>query len=98
MAMGTLSLDQFNELTKRTVQATPSPYESDVQTATADNAYFVAIDEETTSRTIVNNLHKAARALGVKLQVAVREKAVSTATPLGIVVWKLADVEVESAK
>lgn len=66
--------EEFAKITK-TTRATPSPYESIVKAAVPGEGYGVRIREGVQSRTIVNNLHKAAKAVGVKIQVRVREKA-----------------------
>ena len=66
--------DDFAKITK-TTRATPSPYESVVKDAKPGEGYGIRIREGVQTRTIVNNLHKAAKAVGVKIQVRVREKA-----------------------
>ena len=68
------SAEEFAKITK-TSRATPSPYESIVKNAVPNEGYGIRIREGVQSRTIVNNLHKAAKAVGVKVQVRVREKA-----------------------
>lgn len=68
------SAEEFEKITK-TSRATPSPYESAVKAAVPGEGYGIKIREGVQSRTIVNNLHKAAKSVGVKIQVRVREKA-----------------------
>lgn len=70
----TFKPEEFAKITK-TTRATPSPYEAAVRAAKPGEGYGVKIRDGVQSRTIVNNLHKAAKAVGVKIQVRVREKA-----------------------
>ena len=80
-----LTAEQFAALTK-TARAVPSPYEENVRAAKLKEPKAVAIptDDSLSSRTIVNNLHKAGKAVNKKLQVVVREKA----TP-PMVIWQV---------
>ena len=70
-----LTDDEFTALAKQTRTKTPSVYEEDVKNAVIGKAYSRAIPEGEVARTIVNKLTKAAKALDVKIQIIVREKA-----------------------
>lgn len=70
-----LSDAEFEAVAKQTRTKTPSVYESDVKAAVVGKAYQRAIPEGDVARTIVNKLAKAAKALDVKIQIIVREKA-----------------------
>lgn len=82
---------EWDTVTKTARTAAPSPYLDNVKTAVVGKNYAVAITEETKSRTIVNQLHKAAAEAKVTLQVVVREK---NAPPL--VAWRLAPKPVDA--
>ena len=66
---------EFAEVSKQTRVKTPSVYENDVKSAAVGKAYSRVIPEGELARTIVNKLTKAAKALNLKIQVIVREKA-----------------------
>ncbi len=70
-----LTDDEFAALAKQTRTKTPSIYEQDVSNAVVGHGYSRAIPEGEVSRTIVNKLTKAAKALDLKIQIIVREKA-----------------------
>jgi hypothetical protein len=71
---------------KRTARAVDSPYLEDVKALRKGFARKIDIPEGSSGRKVVNDVHKAAKQLGVKVQVLLREKA----TP-PMVVFKLAD-------
>ena len=83
-----LSDAEFEAVAKQTRTKTPSVYEEDVKNAVVGKAYQRAIPEGEVARTIVNKLTKAAKALDVKIQIIVREKA----TPPVVVFRTLAPV------
>ena len=83
-----LSDVEFEAVAKQTRTKTPSVYEEDVKNAVIGKAYQRAIPEGEVARTIVNKLTKAAKALDVKIQIIVREKA----TPPVVVFRTLAPV------
>ena len=70
-----LTDDEFAALAKQTRTKTPSEFEDDVRNAVIGKAYSRAIPADQVARTIVNKLTKAAKALDVKIQIIVREKA-----------------------
>lgn len=74
MAVTKLSPEKFAALSK-TSRAVPSPYENDVREAAPGEAYAIDLSKELPARKVVNNLHKAAKAVGKKIQVRVRENA-----------------------
>ena len=84
-----LTDEEFSTLAKQVRTKTPSIYEEDVKHAVLGKAYSRAIPEGEVARTIVNKLTKAAKALDVKIQIIVREKA----TPPVVVFRTLAPVE-----
>jgi hypothetical protein len=89
MNMIELSTEQFDALVSSAKR--PSPYETDVRAAVFGKGYAVVISDSPSTKTIVAWLHKAAKAVNVKLQVNVRENAVTPSTPSGLVVWTLAE-------
>ena len=84
-----LTDDEFAAYAKQTRTKAPSVYEKDVSDAVIGHAYSRNIPEGEVARTIVNKLAKAAKALDVKIQIIVREKA----TPPVVVFRILAPVE-----
>ena len=70
-----LSDAEFEAVAKQTRTKTPSVYEKDVSDAVIGKAYSRAIPDGEVARTIVNKLTKAAKALNIKIQIIVREKA-----------------------
>lgn len=82
---------EWDTVTKTARTAAPSPYLDNVKNAVVGKNYAVAITEDEKSRTIVNNLHKAAKDLKLTLQVVVREKN----TP-PLVAWRLAPKPTET--
>lgn len=79
-----LTDEQWADITKSSRVVQPSPYQDAVNAAVLGKNYAVPITTETTSRTIVNNLHKAERVAKKSLQVVVRDKA----TP-PLVAWRV---------
>ena len=88
-----LTDEEFAAYAKQTRVKAPSVYEKDVSDAVIGHAYSRNIPEGEVSRTIVNKLSRAAKALDVKIQIIVREKA----TPPVVVFRILAPVEETSA-
>jgi hypothetical protein len=98
MSMIKLSTEQFEALVSSSNR--PSPYEADVAAAKFGEGYAVPITDTPTTKTIVAWLHKAAKGCKPerKLQVNVRENAVTPESPSGLVVWTLAvDPDAETA-
>jgi hypothetical protein len=89
-----LSDDEFAAYAKTTRTKTPSPYELDVKSAKVGQAYMREIPVDEVSRTVVYKLTKAAKALNVKIQIIVREKA----TPPVVVFRVLPPVVTEGAE
>lgn len=69
-----VSEDEFSALTK-SARYTPSPYGDDVAALVPGVARKITIPTDKSGRYVVNNLNKAAKEAGVKLQVILREKA-----------------------
>ena len=70
-----LTDEEFAAYAKQTRTKTPSIYEQDLKDAVVGKGYSRPIPAGEVSRTIVNKITKAAKALDLKVQVIVREKA-----------------------
>lgn len=74
-----LNQSQWDQYTAQTDRTKPSPYQGDVDAAKVGDRFAVPIpqddDNKFADRSIVNNLHKAARSAGKNIQVLVRRTA-----------------------